>query len=199
MEDLIAPKLNLILRNMSKSCGEVPGRLDLLRDIVGRDSGDMLVGPFSVPQIGRLSFGIGNLTLENTDTVRTSEVKFLETPEAHRLESKLVLGDGAGTDTVSHTRPFRFATDILLSVSPWNNNGSSVPVADRFFPHFQKHISSTHAQKQLSRTKQRRSMNKIISDDSLKCSTARERPAWPGFGRAVTGGAGGAMEIRSGW
>ena len=142
VEDLLGPKLNTVLRNASKSCGEVPGRLDLLRDVAGRESGDVLAGPFSVPQIGTLSIGIGNVTLENADTVRTSDLKFLETPEPHRLESNIVLGDAAAaaddddadteTDGVVQSRPFRFATDVLLSVSPWNNNGSSVPVTDRF-------------------------------------------------------------------
>ena len=130
VERVLSPKLNMFIRNASISCGQTPGRLDLVRDILGRNSGVLFANDWDIPQLGKFHFEIGNFSLENMDTIREDEVIFLKTPDPYSLQSKVVFGDDSSSSE-SH-RPVRIAADIVLSLLPWKANGSSVKIDDKF-------------------------------------------------------------------
>jgi len=106
VEDVLFPMVNGLIANATCGLNGEHGRLDTTGPLLGPAM--LVVKNYDqVPQIGNVTIGLSNLTLENLDTIAT--LKAFEAPAPTRMDTTLVM---APVDT----KPVRLSVDVLLKV-----------------------------------------------------------------------------------
>ena len=106
VEDVLFPNVNAIITNATCGIKGEHGRMDQKGWLFGPKT--MVVKNYDlVPQIGNVTLGLSNFTLEHLDTIST--LRAFDTPAKTRMDGKFVIAPSA-------SKPLRISLDVLLKV-----------------------------------------------------------------------------------
>ena len=105
VEDLVAPNINNVLKNITEKCWGKAGTID-----IGTEGQDLLATSLNIPQIGTLAIGMQQLEINNIDTFEKIELFDTTSMAPNRITSNVQLG--------GDSRPLGVSIGIKWDVTP---------------------------------------------------------------------------------